>query len=34
MKSKMPDIKDFVDFLPPEDDNLNDLNAQVDNLGA
>jgi hypothetical protein len=31
MKSKMPDLKDFEDFIPPEDDNPNELNHQVDN---
>ena len=34
MKSKMPDLKDFEDFIPPEDDNLNELNVQVDNQGT
>lgn len=29
----MPDLKDFEDFIPPEDDNLNELNVQVDNQG-
>jgi hypothetical protein len=30
----MPDLKDFEDFIPPEDDNLHELNAQVDNQGT
>lgn len=30
----MPDLKDFEDFIPPEDDNINELNAQVDNHGT
>jgi hypothetical protein len=27
----MPDLKDFEDFIPPEDDNPNELNHQLDN---
>jgi hypothetical protein len=34
MKSKMPEFKDFEELISLEGDNLNELNAQVDNQGT